>query len=43
MIGVVIPILFGITVDLFILKPIRGEIVESGLLIYVSQVYAVNH
>lgn len=38
MIGVVIPILFGITVDLFILSPIRNAEIESGLSIYMSQV-----
>lgn len=38
MFGLVIPLLFGIAVDLFVFMPIRSFNLESGLVIYVSQV-----
>lgn len=38
MFGLVIPLLFGIAVDLFVFMPIRSFNSESGLVIYVSQV-----
>lgn len=42
MFGIVIPLLFGITVDLFVFMPIRSFNAETGLVIYISQVSTVK-
>jgi hypothetical protein len=38
MFGVIIPLLFGIAVDLFVFMPIRSFNKDTGLVIYISQV-----
>lgn len=40
MFGLVIPLLFGIAVDLFVFMPRRDFNADTGLVIYISQVNA---
>jgi hypothetical protein len=42
MFGMIIPLLFGIAVDLFVVMPIRSFNADTGLVIYISQVNLIN-
>lgn len=43
MFGLVIPLLFGIAVDLFVFMPRRDFNADTGLVIYISQVCIYRH